>query len=182
MNEIQIVLKKIPAFILCYAFVRYFRKFHIARRIAILVFAALAVGSVAGSAVAQQGFALIGAWRHSEPATQSTPAFTITQVFNADGKFNVQEMIAPRPGMVGVVTKWLGSYRATGATSFVYQVQAWQSCSSGGACQSCPGTQQACILDQQGGVEPGIQKQASVQMRGPNQIIDQYGQAWFRVR
>jgi hypothetical protein len=96
--------------------------------------------------------------------------------------FNVQEMIAPRPGMVGVVTKWRGSYRATSATSFVYQVQAWQSCSSGGACQSCPGNQQACMLAQQGGVEPGVQKQASVQMRGPNQIIDRYGQAWFRVR
>jgi hypothetical protein len=154
----------------------------IVRSIAIVAIVALATTSVAGSVVAQEGFPLIGSWRHTEPATQNTPAFSITQVFNPDGTFYVEEMIAPRPGMVGTILRYGGRYRGTSATSIVYQVQSFQACSSGGACSSCPGDQMTCALAQQSGADPGVQHKGNFQMRGSNEFVDKSGQQWLRIR
>jgi len=149
--------------------------------IAVVILAALAFTSLAGAAFAQQGFALSGTWQHTEQATQNTPAFTSTVSFNSDGTYFNQTMIAPRAGMVGVITKSWGRYKATGVSSYIYQAQSYQSCSSGGACMSCPGDRQACALAQQGGQAPGMQDKVSVQMQGPNQFTAQSG-TWYRIR
>jgi len=161
---------------------QYSHRSRIARSIAVMAIVTLATASVAGWVVAQEGFPLIGSWRHTEPATQNTPAFSITQVFNPDGTFYVEEMIAPRPGMVGTIVRYWGRYRGTSATSIVYQVQSFQACSSGGACTSCPGDQMTCTLAQQSGADPGVQHQGNFQMRGANEFVDKSGLQWLRIR
>jgi hypothetical protein len=127
---------------------------------------------------------LIGAWRHSEAATQNMPAFTKTMVNKPDGTFAVREMIAPRGRLGGSIVRWWGRYRPTGATSYFWQVQTYQVCNSSGmACISCPGNQQACIMARTGDKEPGVPHLwGGSQMQGPNQFVGQGGATWFRVR
>ena len=153
----------------------------VARGITIFALAVFAAMAIAGEASAQRGFALLGTWQHTEQATQNTPAFTSTVTFNTDGTYTTQDMIAPRAGLVGVITNSRGRYRATGVSSYIYQAQAYQTCSSGGACMSCPGNQQACALAQQGGQAPGMQQEVNVQMQGSNRFTAQSG-TWYRIR
>lgn len=146
---------------------------------AVAVAAGVASGAFAGSALAQPMPAFVGVWRHTEAQGRGTPAFTMTQAFMPNGTFNGEELIAPRPGMVGVTVRWRGQYRATGPHSFDYQVQGFQSCSSGGACTGTPMPGS--------GMQLGVTYRASVRMDGPRQMTSSglfgpYETTWLRIR
>jgi hypothetical protein len=173
--------KQFSVNILCYRAIHRFHSSRISPRIALFALTVFAVVSAASPLVAQQQFSLIGAWRHTESATKDSPAFTTTLVFKPDGTFDAQTLIAPRPKLVGTIVKWWGRYRATGATSWVGQLQFYQACSSGGACASCPGDERTCRFAQALGMEFGVQKPDRVRMQGPNKFIDKNGKRWFRV-
>jgi hypothetical protein len=182
MNSIPNASKTLAMFALQCFFGRPFHSSSFPRYFPLFIFVLLMTILVAGSASAQQDFFLIGAWEHTEAAAQNTPAFTITQYFNQDGTFSVQEMIAPRPGMVGTIVKYWGNYRVTGGASISYQTQDFQMCGSGSDCLTCPGYPQACQMARQLGAEPGVQYKSSFQIQGQNQFTDQGGQIWRRIR
>ena len=181
MISMPIVSKKFLVSI-CSLLNQYFHFSGMARTITAVIIVTVATASVVGLVLAQEGNSLIGSWRHTEPATQNTPAFSITQVFNPDGTSYFEEMIAPRPGMVGTILRFWGRYRVTSATTIIYEVQSFQACSTGGACSSCPGDQMTCTLAQQSGADPGVQHQGYFQMQGGNEFVDKFGQHWLRIR
>jgi hypothetical protein len=182
MNPIPDALKIPVMFSLHCFFGRPFHSSGFPRYFPLFIFVFFITILAADSTAAQQGFFLVGAWEHTEAATQNTPAFTITQYFNQDGTFSVQEMIAPRPGMVGTIVKYWGNYRVTGVSSIAFQTQDYQMCGSGGGCLTCPGYPQACEMARQASVEPGVQHNSSFQIQGQNQFTDQSGQTWRRIR
>lgn len=146
---------------------------------ALAVAAAAVSGSFAGPSLAQPMPSFVGVWRHTEAQGKGTPAFTMTQAFMPNGTFSGEEQIAPRPGMVGVIVRWRGQYRATGPNSFDYQVQGFQSCSSGGACTGTPMPGS--------GMQLGVVYRASVRMDGPgrmtsNGLFGPYETTWLRIR
>jgi hypothetical protein len=145
----------------------------IANKIFILL--AIATVSVAGTALAEQGFSLIGTWE--APAPEATMSFTL----NPNGTFYAQYCTAGRYGS-GCV-QWRGTYRATGVSSYSYITQAFQ-----GAGQSCPPQRgelpgsNGCGLAQSMGVRVGKQQEASYQMQSQYQIVDSAGTKWRRTR
>ena len=166
----------------CNFLTRYPLYTRIARGITVVAIAAIATLSIAGSAIGQERFPLVGVWRHTEPATQSSPGNSTTLVFKPDGTFTSEQMVAPQPGLVGTIIQYWGRYRPTSATSFIYQVEYYKACASGGSCMSCPGDQQVCAVARYAQADPGVQHQATFQMRGPNEHVDRFGQAWLRIR
>jgi hypothetical protein len=177
MSLISIAFKKFPLFLSASFFDRSFHS----SRIALFALVVLAVVSVACPAASAQGFALMGTWLHSEPpATPQTGAQSWMQVFRPDGTYFYQVMIAPRGRMVGTVIKRWSTYKATGASSFVFKNKAFERCASGGtACARCPGTW--CRQNPMGW-DIGVQHSDSVKLQGPNQFRDQFGQTWTRAR
>ena len=90
-------------------------------------------------------------------------------------------MVIHATGAGDTPVQWRGRYRATGASSVVFQVQAFQVCTRGGAgCQSCPGASDVCRLAKKFDLAVGVQQQRRFQMQGPNQFVDQNGQRWRR--
>jgi hypothetical protein len=151
--------------------------------IALFTMIVLAVVSVAGSAVAEQGFALIGTWQQ----TDNNGVRTVT--FNRDGTFFTLWDFPPGRGGTGSGrAQWQGIYQATGASSYAAQVRVFQSCASGGGCSSCPpgrgdlpGTD-GCWLADYYGLTPGKWLEESWQMQGPNQGVLSDGRTWRRIR
>jgi hypothetical protein len=151
--------------------------------IALFALLVLAAVSVTGPAVAEQGFALIGTWQHTDKEGVKTNSF------NRDGTFFAQWDFPPGQGGTGSGrAKWQGIYRATGASSLAYQVRVFQSCASGGSCISCPPGRgelpgsNGCALAKYYGLTPGEWHEQSMQMQGANQYVDQYRQTWRRIR
>jgi hypothetical protein len=181
MNSIPIISKILPTFTLRCHFDRPFHTSRISLRIALFALAALAVVSVAGPAVAREGFALIGTWQHTDRTGIQVYAF------NPDGTFYGQLDIPPANGTGSGRIQWQGSYRATGVSSHVSQVQVFRFCASGGGCSSCPPARgempggNGCALAYNMGLTPGVQQQTSVQMQGPNQYVAG-GSTFRRVR
>jgi hypothetical protein len=151
--------------------------------IALFTLIVLGVVSVAGSAAAEQGFALIGAWQ------QTDKEWVQTVVFNPDGTFSSQWDFPPGPGGTGSGrAQWHGTYRPTGASSWAAQVWAFQACASGGGCSSCPPGRgelpgsNGCGLAEYYGLTPGKWLEQGWQMQGPNQGVNQNGKTWRRIR
>jgi hypothetical protein len=151
--------------------------------IALFTLIVLAVVSVVGLAVAQQGFALIGTWQQVQKDSVQTV------VFNPDETFYGTMDVAPGAGGTGSGrTQWRGVYRATGASSWVAEVQFFQMCASGGGCSSCPPSRgelpggNGCALAQYMGLTPGTRHEQGWQMQGPNQGVDQGRNTWRRIR
>jgi hypothetical protein len=186
MHEMPIAPKKFSVFILFRLFVRHFNKSRISGGIAILTLVALIAFSVASLAVAQQGFALMGTWQHTEKS------FFSTVTFNPDGTFQSKYCVGTgASGQGSGCAQWRGIYRATGASSWVAQVQAFQNCASGGGCNSCPrsrgdlpapGNYGCDIAKSLFGLTIGTQMKQGWQMQGQNQYVDEQGQMWRRVR
>ena len=179
MNELPIDETRFFTINLRRPFICYFDTF----RITFFALVAFGVLSLASSAIAQQRFALIGVWEH----TERTEVTTVT--FNPDETFNCQMAVAPVPnGQGSGIMRWWGKYRATGPASYIFLVQTFQLCPSGVGCSHCPPTRadfpgnDVCQLARSMNLEVGVQKQFSVQMQGPNQYVDPYGQTWRRVR
>jgi hypothetical protein len=186
LNSTTIASTKFALSVLRCLFGRHVQKFCVARRIALFAIAAFTVGSIGGPAVAQEGFALIGVWEHTERATQNSPGFSITWSMNPDGTCFWQGVVAGAGGGSGRMQARC-RYRATGSSSFVFQVQAYQSCGSSGTCSSCPPAPGevfggGCSEAEQFGLAVGVQQQRSYRMQGPNQFVDEGGQMWLRVR
>jgi hypothetical protein len=174
MIPISITTKQFRIFIL--------RGAHCVALCALIALAAVLV--VAASAVAEQGFALIGSWENTARATQNSPAFTQMWTFRPDGTCAYE--YATAYGQGSGTTQMQCRYRPTGASSLVVQVKAYRLC-TGGMCNSCPlraGEMpgNACYAAQTQGMTPGTQWQASVRMQGPNQYVDQNGITFRRVR
>jgi hypothetical protein len=133
--------------------------------------------------MAEQGFALIGTWQHTDKeGVQSTS-------FNGDGTFFTQWDFPPGQGGTGSGrAQWHGTYRATGASAWTGQVRVFKSCASGGTCVSCPPGRgefpgsNGCALAQHYGLAPGKASSTSWQMQGANQAVDSYGRTWRRIR
>jgi hypothetical protein len=179
MNKLPIALTRFFAISLRCPFVRPFQK----HRISLFILVVLGVLSFTSSAIAQQGFSLLGVWQ------QSAQTGVQTLTFNPDGTFNCQMAIPPGPnGQGSGFFRWWGRYKATGAASYIFQVQTFQLCPSGTACSHCPPQRgdipgnNVCQLARSMNVEVGVQKQVSVQMQGANQYADQVGQTWRRLR
>ena len=168
---------------LCCPFGHQFYKSRIGCRITFFILAALATVLVASPATADQGFALIGTWLHSEPpATPETGAQSWMQVFKPDGTYYTQIMIAPRGRMVGTILRRWSMYKATGASSFVFKNKAFDRCASGGtACLRCPG-QRMCTQNPPMGWDIGVQHSDSVTMQGQDRFRNRFGQTWTRSR
>jgi hypothetical protein len=170
MNAIQIVLKKISIFIVFSLFGRHFYK----SCFALFALVALAL-SFTVSAFAEQKFALIGTWEH----TEKTVYLTIT--------FNPNGTCYGKIGGVNSISQWRGTYQATGASSYILQVQTFRECSSGGACGSCPRRlgdsrfSNGCNSAQIWGIIPGEKTKHSPQMQGPDQFVAKTGATWCRV-
>jgi hypothetical protein len=172
MISMTIAAKKSPRF-----------NFQCAHCMAIFALVVLASISVAGSAVAQEGFALIGTWQQVQKDSVQTV------VFNPDGTFFGEMDVAPGAGGTGSGrTQWRGVYRATGASSWVAQVEFFEMCASGGSCSSCPPGRgempggNGCLLAQYMGLTPGARLEQGWQMQGPNQGLDQSRNTWRRIR
>ena len=179
MNSMPIASKKCPIFILRCLLGGHFHK----SRIALFALVAFAVVLVTNSAVAQQGFVLIGGWETTMPATAKSSQTTVTQFFNRDGTFQVQLTMDPFKGHRGGVKKYWGWYKATSASSIAFRVKGWQLC--GGdlkACLNCPGNQLACKDAKDDGLEPGGEHQWSFTAHGSNEIVGQAGLVWHRIR
>ncbi len=146
-------------------------------RIAFLALVVLACMFISGPAIARQGFLLVGTW---ENTIRSGPAPGVAMVtFNADGTFHSHRTY-PKANLY---VKWWGTYRATGASSWVSRIQVVQDC-RGLACLSCPPGPggDCCAAARAAGMPPGVPLKRSVQMQGPTQFVDQLGQSWQRVR
>jgi hypothetical protein len=151
---------------------------------ALIALAAVLV--VAASAVAEQGFALIGTWQ------QTDKSGVLTVSFNANGTFQSRLCWPPGPGGTGSgCAQWQGTYRATGASSWSAVVRSFRNCASGGGCNSCPksrgdlptpGNYGCDIAKSLFGITVGTRINQSLQMQGPNQGVNQNGQTWRRIR
>jgi hypothetical protein len=70
-----------------------------------------------------------------------------------------------------------GTYKATGASSWVGQIQTYRMCGSGGACGSCPRRLDdsrfvnGCDSAKNWGITPGAKEKTSVQMKGPDTFV-----------
>jgi hypothetical protein len=154
--------------------------------IALFTLIALSAVLIAGSAVAEQRFALIGTWEHTDKNGVSTIAF------NPDGTFNSKTCVGTGAnGQGSGCAQWRGKYRATGASSWAAQVQSFRNCASGGGCNSCPrsrgdlpgpGNYGCEIAKNLFGITLGVRMNQSWQMQGANQGADRSGQTWRRVR
>jgi hypothetical protein len=169
MNAMRSVVRKIPAVIAFSLLRRYFHN----SCFALFVLAVLAV-SFSDSAVAGQKFALIGTWEHTEAT------FYRTVTFKPNGTTYSK--------IVGVnsISEMRGTYKATGASSWVGQIQTYRMCGSGGACGSCPRRpgdsrfNNGCESAKIWGITPGVNEKTSVQMQGPDTFVIN-GVTWRRV-
>jgi hypothetical protein len=162
-------------------------------RIALFALVVLAVVSVPCPAAAEQGFALIGTWEHTERATREILVDTSTIVFKPNGTFTGKWTIKPDPARrdlaPGVIT-WRGTYSSTGASSWVATVQAYKSCEmKTGSCYSCPkqqgdgrGGRNACAEAKKYGLPVGVPIKNSAKMQGPDTFVTGAGDTFRRVR
>jgi hypothetical protein len=160
-----------------------FRLLHIFAIVLLIVVTAF---FVTVPAFAQQGFAMLGTWQ------STTKDGVLTVAFNGDGMFTTRSCWPPGPGGTGSgCATWRGKYRATGASSWVSQANTFQSCASGGGCNSCPrsrgdlpGPQNyGCdIMKSMFGISLNTQNNETMKMQGPNQALDTAGRTWRRTR
>jgi hypothetical protein len=137
--------------------------------ISLLSLVIFAVVLVAGFAVAEQGFALIGTWQHVQKDSVTT------LVFYSNGTFHTKIDIAS--GGSGHKL-WRGTYRATGASSWVAYVQAYQFCGAlAGSCNSCPRQRgdllvgNGCARAKEEGLPIGVPLKRSAHMQGPDTFV-----------
>jgi hypothetical protein len=189
MNTMQIASKNVPFFIVFSLLGRHFQKSCVALFTLVVLMAAL----LAGTAVAEQGFALIGTWEHKGKATREITVDTSTVVFKPDGTFTTTWTVVPSPGQRDLapgVSTWRGTYRATGKSSWVATVKSYQNCEKKtGSCNSCPrqrgdgrGYKNACANAKKVGLPVGVPKKNSVQMQGPDTYVTDSGDTFRRVR
>ncbi len=160
-----------------------FRRLHL---LAIVLLIAVTAFFVTVPVLAQQGFAMLGTWQ------STTKDGVLTVAFNGDGTFTTRSCWPPGPGGTGSgCATWRGKYRVTGVSSWVSQAHSFQSCASGGGCNSCPrsrgdipGPQNyGCdIMKSMFGINLGAQNSESMTMQGPNQALDSSGRTWRRIR
>jgi hypothetical protein len=151
--------------------------------VALLVLAAVAVVS---PAAAQEDFALLGVWQHTDQGGVQTIAF------NPDGTFQSRWDIPPGANGAGSgVIQWRGVYRATGASAWVAKMLAFRFCASGGGCTSCPPspddlpsapTYGAELAKYFLGFTVGEPVRTGWEMSGSNQATDPLNRTWRRVR
>jgi hypothetical protein len=156
--------------------------FSISKITAITALIVLAAVLPTGLADAQQGFALVGTWQQVQKDSVTT------LVFRPDGTYQGTTDVAPGAGGSGSGrAQWRGTYRPTGTSSYIVQIQFFQMCASGGGCSSCPPSRgelpgsNGCALAQYMGLAPGVQPERSCKMQGYNQCSDAGGQ-WRRIR
>jgi len=149
------------------------RSYH-SSRLVLFALVVLAVVSVPRPAASERKFSLIGTWEHTEAT------FYRTVTFNPNGTTYGK--------IVGVnsVSEMRGTYKATGASSWVGQIQTYRMCGSGGACGSCPrrlGDSRfvnGCDSAKIWGITPGVNMETNVQMQGPDTFVIN-GVTWRRV-